>query len=87
MKKVIVACAAVLALGLASCGDTKMCYEVKAYVNGKLIGSTHLYETSNDIDAAINVWEKGLELASLGQTIEIKRSTLPNLTSKSDCKD
>lgn len=86
MKKVIIACAAVLALGLASCGDTKMCYEVKAYVNGELVGTTHLYETSNDIDAAIAAWKKTMEAISLGQTVEIKRSSLPNLKSEADCK-
>lgn len=86
MKKVIIACAAVLTLGLASCGDTKMCYEVKAYVNSELIGTTYMYETSNDIDAAIATWKKTMEAISLGQTIEIKRSTLPNMKSQADCK-
>ena len=54
MKKVIIACAAVLALGLTSCGDTNFCYEVKStYSIGGIEFSTtsFVWTTKNEIKA------------------------------------
>lgn len=54
MKKIIIACAAVLTLGLTSCGDTNYCYEVKQTY--KLLGvegtiTTYVWTTKNEIKA------------------------------------
>lgn len=85
MKKVIIACAAILTLGLMSCGDTKMCYKVSAVVDGDEVASTYLYGTSNEIDAAAAQWKKAQELLLGGTIVTIKRSPLSNLKSKEDC--
>ena len=54
MKKFMIACAAVLALGLASCSDTNYCYEVKQTY--KVLGveataTTYVWTTKNEIKA------------------------------------
>ncbi len=54
MKKVIIACAAVLALGLTSCGDTNYCYEItsKYTIGGVELSSTsYVWTTKNEIKA------------------------------------
>ena len=80
MKKVIITCAAVvLALGLMSCGDTKACYKLTTSGLGVEL-ERYVYGTSNDIDLYIANWKK-----ALGDNVEIKRSTLPNLKSEDDC--
>ena len=72
MKKVIIACAAVLALGMMSCGDTKMCYKVSAInAEGQEILTTYMYGTSKDIDASIEQWKK-LTLSSLVMVKELR---------------
>lgn len=86
MKKVIIACAAILTLGLMSCGDTKMCYKLSAKVDGKEVASTYVYGTSNEIDAAAAQWKKAQEALLGGQAIEIVRAPLSNLKSQEDCK-
>ena len=87
MKKVIIACAAVLALGLTSCGDTKMCYKVSAKnAKGKEI-TTYMYGTSTDIDAGIEQWKKANALIfGDDEGIKITRSKLSNMKSEEDCK-
>ena len=81
MKKVIIACAAVvLALGLMSCGDTKACYKLTTSGAGIEL-ERYVYGTSNDIDAYIADWKK-----TLGDDVTITRSALPNMKSEADCK-
>ena len=56
MKKIIFASAIVLASLLSSCGDTSYCYELTATVtiDGiKTSSSTHIWATSNELDAEI----------------------------------
>lgn len=86
MKKVIIACAAALTLGLMSCGDTEMCYKLSAKIDGKEVASTYVYGTSNEIDALAAEWKKTQEALLGGQAIEIVRSPFSNLKSKADCK-
>lgn len=87
MKKVIIACAAVLALGMMSCGDTKMCYKVSATnAEGQEILTTYMYGTSKDIDASIEQWKKANALIfGDGEGIKVTRSKLSNMKSESDC--
>ena len=87
MKKVIIACAAMLTLGLASCGDTPMCYKITFAdkSSGNVIIEYYQYGTSNEIDAYIAQQKKAQE-AILGQdAIKVTRSALSNLKSKEDC--
>ena len=88
MKKVIIACAAVLALGLASCGETNMCYKITFTdkSNGNLIAEYYQYGTSNEIDAYIAQQKKVQEAIFGADAIKVTRSTLPSLKSKEDCK-
>lgn len=87
MKKVIIACAAILTLGLMSCGDTKMCYQLSAVVDGRVVASTYVYGTSNEIDALAADWKKTQELLFGGEAISIQRSRFSNLKSKEDCHE
>ncbi|MBO4362097.1 MAG: hypothetical protein J5823_04855 [Paludibacteraceae bacterium] len=87
MKKVIIACAAVLALGLTSCGDTNYCYEVKQTF--KLLGvestlTSHVWTTKNEIKA----YEADLKAAGekAGYTDFKITSTIMLGVSKEDCK-
>ena len=88
MKKVIIACAAVLALGMMSCGDTKMCYKVSAKnAKGQEILTTYMYGTSTDIDTGIEQWKKANALIfGDDEGIKITRSKLSNMKSEEDCK-
>lgn len=54
MKKLIIACAAVLALGLTACNDTNYCYEVtQSYkiLGQEMIVRTYTWTTKNNINA------------------------------------
>lgn len=88
MKKLLIAAACVLAVGLTSCGDTNYCYEVTETY--ELLGShsyTHLWwGTKNDLktyeqtlkDAAVKIGadEKSINISS-------KRTS----KSQSDCHE
>jgi len=88
MKKVIIACAAVLALGLTSCGDTNYCYQVKQTY--KLLGQeitlvTYEWTTKNDIKA----YEASLKAAGekAGYTDFKVESFIQVGVSKDDCNE
>ena len=85
MKKLIIACAAVLALGMMSCQNTKMCYQIDFKVDGKVIYSYNVYGTSADIDASIEQTKRAQAALFGGQAVEVLRSKLPNLLSEEDC--
>lgn len=87
MKKVIIACAAVLTLGLMSCGDTKMCYKLTAVVDGKEVATTYVFGTSNDIDAYSAKLKQAQELIFGDAVVTIQRSTFSNLKSEADCHE
>lgn len=56
MKKIIIACAVILAGILSSCGDTNYCYELTTTVNLFGVSTTetsHVWGTSNELDAVI----------------------------------
>ena len=56
MKKIVFACAILLASVLSSCGDTNYCYEVKETIKIAGLETTiteYLWCTSNELDAAI----------------------------------
>ena len=88
MKKMIIACAVVLAACLSSCGDTNYCYEVTTKFP-TLTGGTHeekiyLWTTSNELDAFKDELRKGQEAIGISKdAIEItaKRTS----KSQSDC--
>ena len=87
MKKIIIACAAVLALGLASCGETNACYKITfSDKSGNVIAEYYQYGTSNEIDAYIAQQKKAQESLLGENAIKVTRSVLPNLASKDDCK-
>ena len=87
MKKMIIACAVVLAACLSSCGDTNYCYELTTTVTvaGLSNSSTsYVWGTSNELDAAISAAEAELEKAGISKDnydITYKRTS----KSQSDC--
>lgn len=85
MKKLMIACAAVLALGLSSCGNTKMCYLITFSVDGEKVYEYYAYGTSNDIDASIASQKKAQELILGTTAIEVSRSSIASLASEEDC--
>ena len=86
MKKLIIACAAVLALGMMSCQNTKMCYQIDFKVDGKVVATYYQYGTSADIDAYIAQQKKIQEVALGTQAIEVVRNKMPQLLSEEDCR-
>lgn len=80
MKKIIIACAVLMAGVLSSCGDTNYCYEVTQKYN--LLGqefsaTTHIWGTSNELDVAIDEIEADLEAMGLSKdayTIKYKKA-------------
>ena len=87
MKKMIIACAVVLAACLSSCGDTNYCYELTTTVTvaGLSNSSTsYVWGTSNELDAFKDELRKGQEAIGISKdAIEItaKRTS----KSQSDC--
>lgn len=70
MKKIVIACAVLLAGVLSSCGDTNYCYELTTTVN--LLGVTsstvtYIWGTSNELDVAIDEAEAALEASGLSK--------------------
>ena len=88
MKKVIIACAAVLALGLTSCGDTNYCYEIKStYTIGgiDLSATSYVWTTKNEIKAyEQQAKETAKRLGASEDVINISSSITTR--SKEDCK-
>ena len=86
MKKMIIACAVVLAACLSSCGDTNYCYEVTTTITGNNSHSTttHFWGTSNELDALkerLRKLEESMGFPSDAIEITAKRTN----KSESDC--
>ena len=63
MKKIVIACAVILAGVLSSCGDTNYCYEItqKYSLLGVETSTTnYVWGTSNELDATIDEIEASL---------------------------
>lgn len=72
MKKIVIACAVVLACVLSSCGDTNYCYELTTTMN--VLGMTtsnvtYVWGTSNELDAAIAEAEATLEETGISKDV------------------
>ena len=88
MKKMIIACAVVLAACLSSCGDTNYCYEVTTKLP-TLTGGTHeeiiyLWTTSNELDAWKEQYIKTKEAIGISKDA-IKITAKRTNKSQSDC--
>ena len=87
MKKIIIACAVILAGILSSCGDTNYCYKLTATVNALGVTTTeetYVWGTSNDLDAAIAEFDAQMEAVGISKefySIEYQRTN----KSESDC--
>ena len=87
MKKIVIACAVILAGVLSSCGDTNYCYEItqKYSILGVETSATHyVWGTSNELDAAIDELEASLKAMGLSEdayTVTYKKSN----KSQEDC--
>lgn len=81
MKKIVIACAVVLAGVLSSCGDTNYCYEITqqySVLDSEHITTTYMWGTSNELDAMIDDIEASLEAMGLSKdayTLTYKRAT------------
>ena len=88
MKKMIIACAVILAACLSSCGDTNYCYEVTTKLP-TLTGGTYeekiyLWMTPNELDAWKEEYIKAKEAISISKD-DIKITAKRTSKSKSDC--
>ena len=87
MKKMIIACAVVLAACLSSCGDTNYCYEVSVTTTVAGFSNTatsYVWGTSNELDAVIADTKASLEKSGISEDmykIDYKRTK----KSQSDC--
>lgn len=87
MKKIVIACAVILAGVLSSCGDTNYCYEVTQKYNflGQEVSSTtYIWATSNELDATIDELKAELEDMGLSKdaySIKYKKAN----KSQEDC--
>lgn len=81
MKKIVIACAVILAGVLSSCGDTNYCYEVTQkynFLGQEVASTTYIWATSNELDAAIDEIEAELEAMGLSKdayTIDYKKAS------------
>ena len=88
MKKIVIACAVILAGVFSSCGDTNYCYKLTATVNALGVTTTtetYVWGTSNDLDAAIAEFDAQMELAGISKDfykLEYQRTN----KSQSDCE-
>ena len=87
MKKIVIACAVILAGVLSSCGDTNYCYEItqKYSLLGVETSTTnYVWGTSNELDAAIDEIEATFESMGLSKdaySIDYKKAN----KSQEDC--
>ena len=87
MKKIIIACAVILAGVLSSCGDTNYCYKLTATVSAfgvTITEETYVWGTSNDLDAAIAEFDAQMEALGITKeyySIDYQRTN----KSESDC--
>lgn len=88
MKKMIIACAVLLAGVLSSCGDTNYCYEITTtftILNSTTTNITYTWGTSNELDAAIAEAKASCEKLGLSEdaySVTYKRTS----KSESDCR-
>lgn len=87
MKKIVIACAVILASVLSSCGDTNYCYEVTTKVTAPIERSITSYHwcTSNELDAIksdLKDVQTALGIEEENITIVAKRSN----KSQEDCR-
>ena len=87
MKKMIVACAVVLAACLSSCGDTNYCYELTTTVTVAGLSNSatsYVWGTSNELDAWKEKYIKVKEAMGISKdAIEITAKRTRK--SQSDC--
>lgn len=87
MKKIVIACAVILAGVLSSCGDTNYCYKLTATVSALGVTTTeetYVWGTSNDLDAAIAEFDAQMEAIGITKeyySIDYQRTN----KSESDC--
>ncbi len=87
MKKIVIACAVILAGVLSSCGDTNYCYKLTATVSALGVTTTeetYVWGTSNDLDAAIAEFDAQMEAVGITKeyySIDYQRTN----KSESDC--
>ena len=87
MKRIVIACAVILAGILSSCGDTNYCYKLTATISGSGVTTTketYVWGTSNDLDAAIAEFDAQMEAVGISKefySIEYQRTN----KSESDC--
>jgi hypothetical protein len=87
MKKIVIACAVILAGVLSSCGDTNYCYKLTATISGYGVTTTeetYVWGTSNDLDAAIAEFDAQMEAVGISKefySIKYQRTN----KSESDC--
>ena len=87
MKKIVIACAVILAGVLSSCGDTNYCYKLTATVSALGVTTTeetYVWGTSNDLDAAIAEFDAQMEALGITKeyySIDYQRTN----KSESDC--
>mgnify|MGYP003443295310 FL=1 len=70
MKKIVIACAVILAGVLSSCGDTNYCYEITQKYNVlgvETAATSYVWGTSNELDAAIDEIEAMFESMGLSK--------------------
>lgn len=73
MKKLMVACACILALGMMSCKNTNYCYKL-TYETMGVTSYSYIYCTENELDAAIEDAAKaaGIDKKAFNYTKENK---------------
>ena len=87
MKKIVIACAVILAGVLSSCGDTNYCYEITQKYNVlgvETSATSYVWGTSNELDAAIDEIEAMFESMGLSKdaySIDYKKAN----KSQEDC--
>ncbi|MBO4362522.1 MAG: hypothetical protein J6T76_07260 [Paludibacteraceae bacterium] len=87
MKKLLIACAAVLALGLTSCGDTQMCYKVTSTYKAlgvEMTTTDYVWTTKNDLKTYESKAKAAAEL--LGTEAKVSSFPVPG-RSEEDCKE
>jgi hypothetical protein len=81
MKKFAIACVAVFALALTSCGEVEKCYKITVSYAG-YSASSYVWGTGNDVSAAVAETEAAYEAAGV-DGVEI--SYAPTSKSAGDC--
>lgn len=88
MKKILIACAAVLALALTSCNDTNYCYEITTTASAggfSYSATTRAWCTKNEIKAAEAQAKEAAKKAGASEDA-IKVTSKRLSLSKDECK-